>query len=115
MADKRDYQLNPVGTITNTHIMRFDKDTLTESVQAPVLEFKQFLQSSSYDIAAGATYTWPLAADYTGLTFTLKCTYDGVCAVSMQGSETMDGQTAFDLIETESVTAISTGTNWVII
>jgi hypothetical protein len=115
MADKRDYELDSVGTITTTHIIRLDKSTLTETTQATVQEFKQFLQSSGYDIAAGATYTWPLAADYTGLTFTLKCTYDGVCAVSMQGSETMDSGSSFDLIEFESITALSDGTNWVII
>ena len=115
MADKRDFQLDYVGTITDTHVIRLDKSTLTETAQATVLEFKQYLQSSSYDIASGATYTWPLAADYSGLTFTLKCTYDGVCAVSMQGAETMDGETSFNLIELESITALSNGSNWVVI
>jgi hypothetical protein len=114
MAEKRIYELDS-ATLDGTFSIPVDVSTIDQAQQVLVTELRQYLTSVATDYATGATYDWPLAADYSGLQFTLKCQYDGVCAVSMQGSETMDGGTTFELIEFESITALSDGTNWLII
>lgn len=114
MANKRIHELGS-ATLDGDFSIPVDKSTLAEVQQVTVDELIAFMQSGKIDYASSSTYTWPLAADYTGLNFTLKSTYSGTCAVSMQGSETIDGLTSFDLIEYECVTAVSDGTNWLVI
>ena len=114
MADKRINELT-TATLTGDYSLIVDKATDSESKKVTVNELKQFINSSGVDYASGATYTWPLAADYTGVTYVVKSTYSGTCTVSMQGSETMDGVSSFELVEGEAITGLSDGTNWAVI
>ena len=114
MPEKRIYELDS-ATLNGTFSIPVDVSTVAQAQKVTITELRDYLLAASMDYATGATYTWPLAADYTNTPFTLKCVYDGVCAVTMQGSETMDGGTTFELIEFESITALSNGTNWAII
>lgn len=110
-------------TDTNDEVLVFQHSFSYSSTQGTTYNLVQKSANytalvTDYYIEATAntfTVTLPTAVDIAGQTFIIKNSGSGIVTVDGDGSETIDGQTDWQLQQYDALTVTSNGSNWLIV
>lgn len=87
--------------------------------KALVTKTSAYTLTSADHVVVATSGTWnatlPTAASVAGKEFVVKNSGSGTVTVTTTASQTIDGQPTFPLLQYESLTVISNGSNWVVI
>ena len=96
--------MKSIGNVRNVKLVTTTPVTLLVSEQG-------FIECNS---ASAITLNLPTAIGNTGLSYSITSINTGTVTIEPNGSETLQGDTNFDLYEDENLQIVSNGTNWTV-
>lgn len=95
--------LKAIGSTVNVNTFT-DTDTLTIAQQGAIICNK----------ATAMTINLPTAVGNTGVSYFITSINTGIITIDPNGSETIQGDSTFDLYEDETLCIVSDGSNWIV-